>query len=492
MIETVLPSLRDLIKDFIISTLEKGVNSIIYDQIDKIYLRVRKDADENITKSDFKEAAKVYLLASKALKEGARGGDKEVSGTIIDTALAWQKQAEQTLYDETRSYINKAYEYEKQNDYEGAIALKNKAKTLEYEINTGSLNKKLNEEVSAIYNSIRNDAYAEHGRIRAQNALKSFSSAIGRIFGHKSEESLPELKEESPAEDTSEMHITPEQIIIKNDYKPSEISDRYYDWSVYLIANKNVMNQIESVIYTLHPTFALPVQTVKIPYLFSWDAIPGIDDGRLIEFLVKDYNFKWEEKAYLFSWHDIPGRDDVRLKHYLTKKLGIKWVENAKIEKIDGDKTIRLFFENNFLSLMLNEEKTKVRLITDDGRNDELIAAAENNMVKIYKAAKIEKIDGDRTIRLSFENNFLSLMLNDEKTKVKLITDDGRTDELIADMENGKVNIYKIPNSGFRLKTTGWGEFQLKADINLKNGETITKYHWLDLGFRSKGKVGEK
>ena len=34
---------------------------------------------------------------------------------------------------------------------------------------------------------------------------------------------------------------------------------------------------------------------------------------------------------------------------------------------------------------------------------------------------------------------------------------------------------------GFKLKGTGWGEFNVKVQVTLKNGRTITKYHWLHL-----------
>jgi hypothetical protein len=38
-----------------------------------------------------------------------------------------------------------------------------------------------------------------------------------------------------------------------------------------------------------------------------------------------------------------------------------------------------------------------------------------------------------------------------------------------------------VTKNGFRLKSRGWGEFQVKIKIVLKNGQEITKYHWLAL-----------
>jgi hypothetical protein len=88
-------------------------------------------------------------------------------------------------------------------------------------------------------------------------------------------------------------------------------------------------------------------------------------------------------RVYLFSWDNIPGDDNEKLKEFL-KHYDIGWVETANIEKIDDDKTIRLYFGNNFLSLRLNDEKTKINLKIDDGRTDEFIARLENGKLNIY------------------------------------------------------------------------------------------------------------
>jgi len=55
----------------------------------------------------------------------------------------------------------------------------------------------------------------------------------------------------------------------------------------------------------------------------------------------------------------IPGNDNVKLIKFLKKRFGIEWAEIAKIEKIDDDKTIKISNENNTLSLKLNDEKSR-------------------------------------------------------------------------------------------------------------------------------------
>jgi len=58
--------------------------------------------------------------------------------------------------------------------------------------------------------------------------------------------------------------------------------------------------------------------------------------------------------------------------------------------------------------------------------------------------AKVEKFDDGRTIKISAENNSLSLRLNNEKTEVNLKIEDGRTDNFLVKTETG---ILKIRNS---------------------------------------------
>ena len=87
---------------------------------------------------------------------------------------------------------------------------------------------------------------------------------------------------------------------------------------------------------------------------------------------------------YLFSWDDIPGNDTHRLIIILKNVFRIEWAESAKIEKIDGGKTILVSTEINTLSLKLNDEKTKVNLTINDNRTDEFIVRMKNSKLYIY------------------------------------------------------------------------------------------------------------
>ena len=92
--------------------------------------------------------------------------------------------------------------------------------------------------------------------------------------------------------------------------------------------------------------------------------------------------------GYLFSWDEIPGNDNEKLIDFLKQNYNLDWLREEKIDKIDNDKIIKVSVENNYLSLSLNNQNTKVNLKIDDGRNDEFIVKTENGKLNIYNGGK--------------------------------------------------------------------------------------------------------
>jgi hypothetical protein len=117
---------------------------------------------------------------------------------------------------------------------------------------------------------------------------------------------------------------------------------------------------------------------------FGWELrlnLNDVDDSKAhIERIIQKH------LKYLFSWNEIPGNDSIRLIAFLKQKFSIDWVKTAKIEKIDNGNTIKVSMEKKYLLLKLNNEKTKLNLEIDDGRNDELIAKIETDKLNIYKS----------------------------------------------------------------------------------------------------------
>lgn len=91
------------------------------------------------------------------------------------------------------------------------------------------------------------------------------------------------------------------------------------------------------------------------------------------------------EDIYMFSWDDIPGNDNGKLIHYLEHIYNVDLKKTGKIEKIDNFNIIKISAEKNSLVLKLNDEKNKVILETDDGRTDEFIAKIGNGKLNVYE-----------------------------------------------------------------------------------------------------------
>jgi hypothetical protein len=102
---------------------------------------------------------------------------------------------------------------------------------------------------------------------------------------------------------------------------------------------------------------------------------------------------------YLFSWDNVPGKDDGKLKEFLEHKYGVDWVRTAKIEKVNNSE-IKIFTEKNILSLKLDTKNTKVTLTINNIETDELIVKTENSKLNIYTDVEKEKQDKRQKVNL--------------------------------------------------------------------------------------------
>jgi len=93
--------------------------------------------------------------------------------------------------------------------------------------------------------------------------------------------------------------------------------------------------------------------------------------------------------AYLFKWDEVPGNDNEIFIRYIEKKFFIDWIKTAKIEKVDDGMGIKVSDEEKYLLLRLNNKKTKVKLKIYDGRTCELLAKTENGTLHIYNKTKL-------------------------------------------------------------------------------------------------------
>ncbi len=99
---------------------------------------------------------------------------------------------------------------------------------------------------------------------------------------------------------------------------------------------------------------------------------------------------KDKSKKDLFCWDEITEKDKPRFLKFL-QSFGINGLA-AKIEKMDNGRTINISCEKNFLSLTLNNEKTKATLKIDDFKTYDFTVKTENGKLHIYPKPKISEL----------------------------------------------------------------------------------------------------
>ncbi len=160
--------------------------------------------------------------------------------------------------------------------------------------------------------------------------------------------------------------------------------------------------QIERIREDLGKGQGVPDQVVKLknsPYINRIDFI-GED---ILDWLGFLNQLKEKENSYVFSWDEIPGKDNGKLIDFLKQSYHLDWLKTAKIQKTDENKIIKVFFENNYLSLSLNDEKTRVILTINDCRTTEFIVNVEKGKLNIYKKSNSVDTSPEKKILRLFE-----------------------------------------------------------------------------------------
>jgi chromosome partitioning protein len=114
---------------------------------------------------------------------------------------------------------------------------------------------------------------------------------------------------------------------------------------------------------------------------YIWDTRTRWDVKDEFERFVGEYINK---ACYLFSW-DAIRTNNVLLIKVLMQNFDVDWISKSQIEKSGDGNVVKIFNKNNTLSLILNNEKTKVDLIINDSKIDEFNAKIKNGMLNIYK-----------------------------------------------------------------------------------------------------------
>ncbi len=214
----------------------------------------------------------------------------------------------------------------------------------------------------------------------------------------------------------------------------------YYNWGVTLQRLKKYEEAIDKYkkAIKIEPYNRYAVYAIYNIADILWEI--GMFPASWIEMEKAYEGFEEREKdIFLFSWDEIPGNGSERLIDFLRYNFGVTKVSEEDIEIVDAGETIGI--SKSLLKIRLNNLFNWEK-ITENGNSRLIQFLRQNFGIKWIKKAKIEALANGQTIRIFTGKNSLSLRLNDEKTKVTLKIDDGRTENFIVRMEKGKLNIY--------------------------------------------------
>jgi transcription initiation factor IIF auxiliary subunit len=244
-------SISKLMKDILSSSEINKPSEIkrLDDLLNRVSSYTTKEAEQYVKNKQFLEAAKLYYLLSKVTTVAGFSQDEETSEVMSSSSASWLSYVDTLLYNAVYAYSRRAIKCTNNGDYKKATEYKNKANDLEYNVKNGIINNKLEEEAAQFLEPIFQEKKVE---VQAEtNHSEKIFQRVSRLLSKKWEE---------------QETITPEQISITHDYRPSKKWKERYDWSVYLVTkNDSVINQIKNVIYTLHPTFSQPVLEINDP-----------------------------------------------------------------------------------------------------------------------------------------------------------------------------------------------------------------------------------
>lgn len=110
------------------------------------------------------------------------------------------------------------------------------------------------------------------------------------------------------------------------------------------------------------------------------------------------------KEVYLFSWEDVPGNDNGKLLKFISEEFGIVIEENVRIEKNVSGNNINICSDKCLISLELNKKKTKVAMTISEAKTYNLIVRMENDKLNVYTEFTPRKI----ALKLNISENIVS------------------------------------------------------------------------------------
>jgi len=93
------------------------------------------------------------------------------------------------------------------------------------------------------------------------------------------------------------------------------------------------------------------------------------------------------ESKYIFTWDAVPGSDSERLLNYLRDEYGIDWAEDAQISKSDDGRTITITDGENSARITLDEMNSEMaELKIEGGRSENLEVREKNGEMRLHES----------------------------------------------------------------------------------------------------------
>ncbi len=162
---------------------------------------------------------------------------------------------------------------------------------------------------------------------------------------------------------------------------------------------------------------------------------------------IADISFNLKQ---LFNWNEVPGNENMLLLNYLFSRYNIDWVRTAKIEKTSSDRIIMVSNATNNISLGLDRDKNTVKLKIDGVTKDELIANNENSRLNIYDFSRRLTLPKGEVIQTEISGKIFSFELLGRISIVplnleKVIIDEGTGGVFDRTGANGQADLFFAP-----------------------------------------------
>jgi hypothetical protein len=199
-------------------------------------------------------------------------------------------------------------------------------------------------------------------------------------------------------------------------------SNNLFETLFKIYSIKKILSDFEPDSEITEEDLIVSLEEFPVPYTHS-EMFRLIESVHVLEKNVKNNTYRIIRNK-LFNWDEVPGNHSENLIAFLMQNYSIEWVKTAKIEKINQGTTIKIFSEQKFISLNLNNEKNKVNLKMDDGSTDELLINMINGGLYVY-AASISfsaLFDNDSSldaINISIKNYIKNLHRFDETSELQ-------------------------------------------------------------------------